>query len=86
MVSSRRVVTWSVNGRSVIVSDGPAPNAHSYRGMPGFSSSVIWTTPSAVDTVAFGGASPSWGADIASTRRNSVDDLHLSTDFGFFRP
>jgi quercetin dioxygenase-like cupin family protein len=50
MISTRRVVTWSVNGKSVIVSDAPAPNAHSYRGMPGFSSSVIWTTSSAPST------------------------------------
>jgi hypothetical protein len=28
MVSTRRVVTWTVNGKSVIVSDGPAPIAH----------------------------------------------------------
>jgi mannose-6-phosphate isomerase-like protein (cupin superfamily) len=46
MVSNRRVVTWAVDGKSVIVSDGPAPNSHSYRGLPGFRSSIIWGTPS----------------------------------------
>ena len=45
MNATRRVVTWSVNGKSVIVSDGPTPNAHTYRGLPGFSSSIIWGTP-----------------------------------------
>jgi quercetin dioxygenase-like cupin family protein len=50
MASSRRVVTWSVNGKSRIVSDAPAPNAHTYRGLPGFSSSVLWSTPSVPST------------------------------------
>jgi quercetin dioxygenase-like cupin family protein len=50
MDSTRRVVTWAVNGKSVIVSDGPTPNAHSYRGLPGFSSSIIWSTPPAPST------------------------------------
>jgi hypothetical protein len=50
MTSTRRVVTWSVTGKSVIVSDAPAPNAHSYRGTPGFSSSIVWSTPSAPST------------------------------------
>lgn len=45
MSATRRVVTWSVGGKSVILSDGPAPNAHTYRGLPGFSSSIIWGTP-----------------------------------------
>ena len=40
----RRVVTGLRDGKSVFVSDGPAPNAHIYKGIPGFMTSVIWAT------------------------------------------
>ena len=50
MLFRSRVVTWSVNGKSTIVSDAPAPNSHDYRGLPGFSSSVLWSTPYAPST------------------------------------
>lgn len=42
----RRVVTGiGPEGRSGVVSDGPAPRAASYRTVPGFESALIWSTP-----------------------------------------
>lgn len=40
----RRVVTGIKNGKSVFLSDSPAPNAHHYASIPGHMSSVIWAT------------------------------------------
>jgi hypothetical protein len=41
----RRVVTGiGPEGRSGVVSDGPAPRAASYRSVPGFESALIWST------------------------------------------
>lgn len=41
----RRVVTGTgAEGRSGVVSDGPAPRAASYRTVPGFESALIWST------------------------------------------
>ena len=40
----RRVVTGVIGGRSVVLSDGPPPNAHAYAGWPGFMTSVVWAT------------------------------------------
>jgi hypothetical protein len=42
----RRVVTGIRNGKSVFVSDGPVPNAHHYKGIPQFMTSVCWATAS----------------------------------------
>ncbi len=50
MAAPRRVVTGTVNGKSVFISDARAPNAHEYAGIPGFTSSVVWSTPSPVST------------------------------------
>ena len=43
-MTPRRVVTGVRDGRSVVLSDGPAPNCHHYRGWPGFMTSVVWAT------------------------------------------
>jgi len=40
----RRVVTGIRDGRSVIVSDGPVPNGHFHKTIPGFMTSVCWAT------------------------------------------
>lgn len=40
----RRVVTTVKGGKSVVVSDGPAPNAHHYTSIPGMMTSVIYAT------------------------------------------
>lgn len=40
----RRVVTGIRDGRSVFLADGPPPNTHVHAGIPGFVTSVIWTT------------------------------------------
>ncbi|ACP22925.1 hypothetical protein NGR_b14740 (plasmid) [Sinorhizobium fredii NGR234] len=40
----RRVITGISDGRSVFVSDGPAPNAHLHASIPGFMTSVCWAT------------------------------------------
>ena len=40
----RRVVTGISNGRSVFISDGPAPNAHVYGSVPGHLTSVLYAT------------------------------------------
>ncbi len=42
----RRVVTGVRDGKSVFVSDGPVPNAHHYRSIPGHMTSVVYTTAS----------------------------------------
>jgi mannose-6-phosphate isomerase-like protein (cupin superfamily) len=38
----RRVVTGIRNGKSVFISDGPAPNSHIHQALPGFMHSVCW--------------------------------------------
>lgn len=40
----RRVVTGVRDGKSVVVSDGPAPNAHHYTSIPGMLTSVVYAT------------------------------------------
>lgn len=40
----RRVVTGIRNGKSVFVSDSPAPNSHAFRSVPGFVNTVCWAT------------------------------------------
>jgi mannose-6-phosphate isomerase-like protein (cupin superfamily) len=47
-MKTRRVVTGiGPEGRSGVVSDGPAPRADSYRTVPGFESALVWSTPAA---------------------------------------
>ena len=43
-MTPRRVVTGVRDGKSVVLSDGPVPNCHHYRGWPGFMTSVVWAT------------------------------------------
>jgi mannose-6-phosphate isomerase-like protein (cupin superfamily) len=43
-VVPRRVVTGVRDGRSVVVSDGPVPNAHHYSAIPGMMTSVVYAT------------------------------------------
>jgi len=43
----RRVLTGHRNGKSVIVSDGPVPNAHVHLATPGLMSAVAWATAAA---------------------------------------
>ncbi|WP_416427745.1 cupin domain-containing protein (plasmid) [Pseudomonas sp. App30] len=58
-MSIRRVVTGTVDGRSVIVSDGPVPRRHDYRHVPGFSSALVWaTSPGGSATVSVDPVSP----------------------------
>jgi hypothetical protein len=40
----RRVVTTVKDGKSVVASDGPVPNAHHYSSIPGMMTSVIYAT------------------------------------------
>ncbi len=41
----RRIVTgYDADGKSVVVSDGPAPRTHDFASIPGFSNTVIWAT------------------------------------------
>lgn len=40
----RRIVTGIRGGKSVIVSDGTAPNAHRHVATPGLMTAVVWTT------------------------------------------
>lgn len=42
----RRVITGVRDGRAVVLSDGPTPNAHHYSSMPGFMTSVVYSTAS----------------------------------------
>lgn len=40
----RRVVTgFDEQGRSCVVSDGPAPRTHDFQHIPGFSNTLVWT-------------------------------------------
>jgi hypothetical protein len=40
----RRVVSGVRDGKSVVISDGPVPNAHHYTSIPGMMTSVIYAT------------------------------------------
>jgi mannose-6-phosphate isomerase-like protein (cupin superfamily) len=40
----RRVVTGVRNGKAVVVTDGPTPNAHVYESIPGMMTSVLYAT------------------------------------------
>lgn len=53
----RRVVTGIRNGKSVFVSDGPAPNTHVFQSVPGFVNSVCWAT-AAVPQLPLSGKDP----------------------------
>lgn len=45
----RRVVTgFDEEGRSCVVSDGPAPRTHDFEHIPGFSNTVVWALADAV--------------------------------------
>lgn len=44
-MSIRRLVTGTVNGRSVILNDGGVPRHHHYDSIPGFSTALVWATP-----------------------------------------
>ncbi|RSM80946.1 cupin domain-containing protein [Kibdelosporangium aridum] len=45
----RRVVTgFDRDGRSCVVSDGPAPRTHDFKHLPGFSNTVVWSLADAV--------------------------------------
>lgn len=41
----RRLVTGTVNGRSVVLNDGAVPRHHQYKSIPGFSTALVWATP-----------------------------------------
>lgn len=40
----RRVITGVREGKATFLSDGPTPNAHHYQSIPGFMTSVVYTT------------------------------------------
>lgn len=41
----RRIVTgFDEQGKSTLVSDGPAPRTHDFENIPGFSNTVVWAT------------------------------------------
>jgi quercetin dioxygenase-like cupin family protein len=40
----RRVVAGNVNGKSVFLTDGDTPHTYNYKHVPGFSTSLIWST------------------------------------------
>ena len=45
MIVRRVVAGTDEQGRSVILSDGPAPNTHDFQSLPGQSQTRIWFTP-----------------------------------------
>jgi len=45
-MSVRRVVTGSVGGKSKIVSDGGTRRSHSFKNIPGQTTTLVWSTPS----------------------------------------
>jgi mannose-6-phosphate isomerase-like protein (cupin superfamily) len=48
----RRIVTGrDADGKSIVVSDGPAPRTHDFASIPGFSNIVVWATEPG-DTIA----------------------------------
>ena len=49
MLIPRRVVTGVRDGKSVVLHDGSAPNAHVYSGWPGHMTSLIWATAASPD-------------------------------------
>lgn len=47
MATVRRVVAGvDAAGRSVVISDGPAPRTHDFAAIPGMSTTLIWSEPS----------------------------------------
>jgi hypothetical protein len=44
----RVVVSQGADGHDVVVSDGPAPRSHDFAAIPGFSQTLVWTTPPTV--------------------------------------
>ncbi|WP_395402661.1 cupin domain-containing protein [Pseudoduganella sp. UC29_106] len=59
----RRIVTGERNGKSVIVSDGPAENTHDYAAVPGFRTTLAWATTRAVPVLPF-----DWRDPVANSR------------------
>ncbi|GEO17196.1 cupin domain-containing protein [Microvirga aerophila] len=43
-MATRRVVTGTVNGKAVFLSDGPVPTEHEYQTLPGHRTSICWAT------------------------------------------
>lgn len=41
----RRVVTGEIDGRSVVVSDGPLASTHDFIAIPGFQTTLVWASP-----------------------------------------
>lgn len=85
----RRLVTGTVDGRSVILSDGAVPRHHQFASIPGFSTALVWaTSPSnahsdaVADTIT---ATSSFVPAPGETRLEIVtfppDSVFLSKDF-----
>ena len=60
----RRVVTGVVDGKAVLLSDGPPANSHAYAGWPGHVTSILWKTASKPSLPLTPGLEPSPGADV----------------------
>lgn len=41
---TRRLVTGERNGKSVVISDGPIPNSHTFKAVPEFKTGLAWAT------------------------------------------
>ena len=54
----RRIVTGELDGKSVVVSDGPVGNTHDYAAVPGFRTTLAWATTASVPTLPFDGRDP----------------------------
>jgi Cupin domain len=54
----RRIVTGHANGKSVVVSDGPAPRSTAFKHIPGFVTTLAWETAPDI-SVPFGDRDPS---------------------------
>lgn len=53
----RRVVTGERHGKSIVVSDGPAPGTHDFASVPGFQTTLVWADQ-AVPRLPFDGVDP----------------------------
>jgi mannose-6-phosphate isomerase-like protein (cupin superfamily) len=65
----RRIVTGDNDGRSVFVSDGPVATTHDYAAVPGFQTTLAWST-ARVPVV------PHDGTDAAVTVKSVTPDPH----------
>lgn len=85
-MSVRRVVTGTVGGRSVVVSDGAPPRTDEITAIPGFVSSLVWAT----DPGDLGGASedptPSVTSFVPEAGGTRVIHLHLPPDSVYASP